>query len=220
MIPQHALTAASKVGLEMGIKILQGHRLADTDEAHVAALLGFMDPAPDTLWVDVGSGFGEVAQIMGDLRPDLHFYLLNNNRWQLEHGSLAFAWLEADMHDNPLADAEVDGCMFLYSLCHADDLGRVLSEAARVTRPGGGLFVYDYERLSGDNTLMRKALYAEALPFATMTETARSCGWQVTLHANPPGSDAVFRALCGDMIATYKTIMAELMPVVWKAVRV
>ncbi len=43
----------------------------------------------------------------------------------------------------PLDNASLDGAFFLESLCHADDVGGVLSEAARVLRPGARLVVVD-----------------------------------------------------------------------------
>lgn len=221
MIQQDTLTAASEMCWNAGIKVLQGYRLADTDAAHVGKLLRYMAPKPDTLWLDIGSGFGEPARLMCEQRPDLSFFLLNNNAYQLERGALEFTHVDADMHDIPLGDATVDGCMFLYSLCHADDVHQVLSEAARVTMPGGGLFVYDYERLAGTNHLMRAQLSAQALPFVELQRIAEACGWVMELHDNPDGSDAVFRAQCATPEArlVYELIFRDLIPMVWRARR-
>ena len=93
-------------------------------------------------------------------------------------------------------------------------------EAARVTRPGGGLFVFDYERLSGDNECMQEFLYARAIPFTEMREAAVSCGWSVISHDNPVGNDAVFRSVYDEYPNAYDEIFSHLRPVLWKAVRV
>jgi SAM-dependent methyltransferase len=218
-IPQDVLVEASRVCLAQGVKILQGYRLADTDEAHVAKLLAHMAPKPDTLWADIGCGFGEVARVMCEQRPDLSFFLVNNNEFQLAHTPEGFRAIQADMEDIPLGDGTVDGCMFLYSLCHAPDMLFALIEAARITRPGGELYVYDYERMGGDNALMRQCLYAKAFPFDDIVDTARMAGWKVTLHYHPAGSDELFRQLYPNQ-EEYDEIFEDLRPVIWKAVRV
>jgi ubiquinone/menaquinone biosynthesis C-methylase UbiE len=218
MIPQDDLIRASRTCLEAGVRILQGFRLGGDDRAHVAALLEFMAPEDGTLWADIGCGFGAVADLMQEMRPDLGFVLINNNAFQLERAPGRFVRLNADMCAIPLPDGFVDGCMFLYALCHAEGFGAALQEAARITRPGGSLFVFDYERLTGDNRLMVRRLYAYALPFAQIRSIAKASGWDVTMHTNPPGSDAVFRRLCDDE-AEYEQIFNDLRPVVWKAVK-
>jgi len=217
-IPQDMLTEMSQEGLRRGIKILQGYRLAPTDAAHVDALLAFMAPPHGTTWADIGCGFGEVARLMYRRRPDLRFVLVNNNAFQLSHAPEAFPVVLADMHDIPLDDASVDGCMFLYSLCHADHV-RALGEAARITRPGGSLFVFDYDRAGGDNDLMRSRLYAEAWPLWRTRMHAAAAGWKITDVDMPEGDDTLFRELF-ETAEEYDGIFAHLEPVLWKAVRV
>jgi len=218
-IPQAMLTEASRYGLSQDIKILQGYRLAPTDATHVDRLLDFMAPKRGTLWADIGCGFGEVARLMQARRPDLDFVLVNNNAFQLAVAPSGFQKLQADMHAIPLDDAAVDGCMLLYALCHAEPINRALAEAARITAPGGELFVFDYARLSGDNRLLRQRLFAEAIPFDRMDALAAASGWKVTRLLAPDGDDALFRRLY-DNDAEYALIFTHLMPVLWKAVRV
>ena len=218
MIPPAALAEVSRIGLQRGLRVLQGYRLGDTDETHVARLLDYMAPAPFTTWVDIGCGFGEVARLMHRQRHDLAFVLVNNSYYQLARVPGDMMWLHADMHDLPIETGTMDGCMFLYSLCHADDISEALAEAARVTRPGGELLVYDYERLGGDNRLMQERLCAQALPPGELGAIAAAAGWTVTLWDRPSGSDAVWRGLFADP-AEYERLFADLRPVLWKAVR-
>jgi len=217
-LPQPALTEASRYGLDRGIRILQGYRLAGTDAAHTDCLLDFMAPKRGTVWADIGCGFGEVARLMQRRRPDLDFVLINNNTFQLAAAPTEFRKLHGDMHALPLHDAAVDGCMFLYSLCHADPIGGALKEAARVTAPGGGLLVFDYARLAGDNRLMREKLYATALAPDHLRAIAEAVGWRVTGWDAPDGDDALFRELYDNPIE-YARIFTPLVPVLWKAVR-
>jgi ubiquinone/menaquinone biosynthesis C-methylase UbiE len=126
--------------------------------------------------------------------------------------------MHGDMHALPLHNAAVDGCMFLYSLCHADPVRLALQEAARVTKPGGGLFVFDYARLAGDNRLMQEKLYAAALPPDCLRAIAEAVGWHVTGWDAPDGDDALFRELYGNPVE-YALIFTALVPVLWRAVR-
>ena len=218
MIPYDALVDASRACLDAGVRILQGYRLADSDRAHVAELVDYMDPGYGTLWADIGCGFGEVANLMSRQRPDLGFVLLNNNDFQLTVAPNRFLQLHADMHDIPLPPSSVDGCMFLYSLCHAEVFGVALGEAARITRPGGHLFVFDYERVAGDDALLKDRLCARALPWGRLCNIAMTAEWDIVMHVNPCGDDALFRRLYGND-CEYDEIFRDLLPVIWKAVR-
>lgn len=209
MIPQDFLNRASQIGLDMGLKLLQGFRLHPTDEGHVAALLSAMDIS-DGRWLDVGSGFGEFSRLAGMRRPGLKFTLLNYNEFQLAHSPRDMAAVRGDMHALPFADGSFDGAFFLYSLCHADDLMKVLSEARRVVRHGGSLVVYDY---TGDSDQKRtwRELYAMFYPARLLEWVASCCGWRTDKWVHPRGEEIVF----GNHSA-----FAGLRATLWKAVAV
>lgn len=218
MIDQYLLTDLSREYLEKGLKVLQGYRLGQTDHDHIEALLDYMMPKPNTIWADIGCGFGEPARIMKDIRPDLTFHLVNNNEFQLDQVPKEFNSYYADMHKLPLGGEMVDGCMFLFSLCHADDVYTALKEAWRVTRPGGELFVFDYMRTKGDDYLSWQFLCARFFGLNAMHHMCEFTGWQFESVTAVHGSDAIFRSLFEDK-NLYERIFDDLTPVVWQATR-
>jgi ubiquinone/menaquinone biosynthesis C-methylase UbiE len=220
MIDQTLLTQVSQVALERGVRLLQGYRLADTDYDHMMVLLGMLGPQLGARILDVGSGFGEAAHLLRVMRPDLKFMLLNNNRFQLAHTPEDLSSWYGDMHDVPFSNGSFDVAMFLYSLCHADDLGQVLREAARVTRPGGMLFVYDYVRDAGDDLLAERMLCSHFFTASVLRIALDDAGWNAPVfYRLTTGNDAVFRRMVGDDVENYQRIMRDLTPVVIKAWR-
>lgn len=213
------LDAPSEAAHASGFRVLQGHRFAATDAGHVSALLGYMAPPHGATVLDIGCGFGEVARLMREERPDLAFVLLNRNAVQIRYAPRGegFRAVLADMHALPLADASVDGAMFNYALCHADQ-PVALAEAARVVRPGGFLFIFDFERMAGDNGLMERTLFARAHTRAEFMAISAAAGWHDAVAINPAGDDTVMRDLMGDQDA-YAAIFGDLRPVIWKLAR-
>jgi len=218
VIPVEAINEASRRCLARGIKILQGFRLETTDAAHIEALLSHMQPEFGSAWVDIGCGFGEPARLMLEARPDLRFDLVNDNDFQLSHVPAHLSAHRADMHALPFLDATFDGAMFLYALCHANGLVDALREAARVVRPGGRLFVFDYLRQHGDNARTQAVLGANFFRKDELRVCTSATGWRVDRVVLPPGDDTVFRTAFGD-IELYEELFASLAPVIWTATR-
>lgn len=218
MMHAHTLDKPTLEAVRVGIKVLQGSRFAPTDEGHISVLLRYMAPPSGALILDAGCGFGEIARVMKIYRPDLDFVLLNQNSLQLSYAPREFRRIQADFHDIPLADVSVDGVMFCYSLCHAN-APRALAEVARITRPGGFLFVYDYDRMGGNNDLFFGRLLANAIPYDLMERLAWGANWHPVMHETPPGDDSPFRSAYAND-AEYDTIFQHLVPAVWKAIRV
>lgn len=149
-----------------GHRVLQIFQMGATERAHVGALLDMFDPPEGALVLDAGCGIGAVADLMSDMRPDLRFVLLNVSLAQLEMCRGTHARVAADFHRLPVADGSVDAVLFTYSLGHGL-LDVVLTEAVRVLKPGGMLFIYD---LASENsaTLIRTLGYKAHAPGRVM----------------------------------------------------
>lgn len=203
--------------LTKGIRVLQGNRLADTEKEHVDALATYMDLNGERNVADMGCGFGEVSWHLGWKLPQARFWLINRNAFQMAYcpqGDRYIKRLE-DMCSTSIPEDAIDLTMFNYSLCHVEP--RVaLEEAARITRPGGKLFVYDYQRESGDNDLTEKLLAARFLTDAEFRVHAEATGWRDIETISPGGDDHLFREALNDN-ALYDEMFDHLVPVIWKA---
>jgi SAM-dependent methyltransferase len=227
--PDHIVTEASKHLLARGVRILQGNRFADTDEAHVDALATYMQlnglrpraaayaPEGEREVADMGCGFGEVSLLLGRKLPEARFWLVNQNLFQMERCPVGERYIRKleDMCSTSIPAGAVDLVMFNYSLCHADPRA-ALAEAARIARPGGKLFIYDYQRMSGDNELTEKVLAARFLRDAEFRVAAAAKGWRDIETISPGGDDTLFREAAEDE-ALYDRMFDHLEPVIWKA---
>jgi SAM-dependent methyltransferase len=136
------VAAATRLIVQHGGAVLQTHKLAATDRDHVAMLLRCLDPPQGAEVLDAGCGVGAVAALMAELRPDLRFSLLNFSAAQLELAPGSMSKVHGDFQKMPIEAASFDAIMFCFSLGHGL-LDACISEAARVLRPGGVLFIYD-----------------------------------------------------------------------------
>lgn len=105
----------------------------------------FLDPSPDWVAADLGSGTGfftdELAPVVGrlhavDVRPGMHAAY----RATGVPGNVDL--VTADVATLPLADDSLDGAVSIRTFHHG--VADALDEVARVLRPGGRLFVIDW----------------------------------------------------------------------------
>jgi SAM-dependent methyltransferase len=189
------VAAATREVVRCGGAVLQTHKLAPTDHAHVAVLLRCFDPPQGAEVLDAGCGVGAVAFLMAELRPDLRFSLLNFSAAQLE---LAPAWMpkiHGDFQKMPIEAATFDAVMFCYSLGHGL-LDACISEAARVLRPGGVLFIYDITTNDHAHVIPRVGYRPHS---RAEVEAAGQRHGFVTSYVieNPPATTDHFRSLFG-----------------------
>lgn len=139
-----AINHATDLSLAQGIRVLQTGYLAGDQRAHVLRLLELMNPVPGAHIVDAGCGIGEVARLMREQRPDLTFDLVNISQHQLDHAptGAGYAHHLADFTASGLPRESADVVMFNSALCQMP-INQALSEARRLLKPGGQLFVCD-----------------------------------------------------------------------------
>lgn len=123
---------------------MQTHYFGSSQQAHVRQLLEWMKPCPGAHIVDAGSGVGEIPLFMNGIRPDLEFTMVNISEYQLGMSPTGeqFHQVLADFTMSGLEDECADVVMFNSALCQMP-INRALSEARRILKPGGKLFISD-----------------------------------------------------------------------------
>jgi phosphoadenosine phosphosulfate reductase len=176
------IDATAAATFESGIRLLQVHRFAPTDRAHVEWLLGMADFPVGAVVIDLGSGYGEVQRLAEFDRPDLKWVLVNASAAQHRYVTVGNKLL-CDMHDLPLEDASVDGVVAFNSFANGDHV-MLLAEAARVLKPGATLLVSDLNRVTGDDNALAP-LHACAIRHDLFIESARQLGLALTFCCAP-----------------------------------
>lgn len=107
--------------------------------------------------LDVGAGPGVLLAELARSRPDLRLTAVDLSadmaavaRRNLgEFGERASVEV-ADVADLPFGDSAFDVVVTSFSLHHWDDVPAAVPEMARVIRPGGRLYIYDFQRAPFD----------------------------------------------------------------------
>jgi SAM-dependent methyltransferase len=208
------VTEVSKRLYEQGVRILEGNRLGDTDEAHVDALVEQMKLNGERTVADMGCGFGEISRLLSNKFPDMLFYLINQNGFQLSKcpSNHRFDWHNEDMCATSLPRNLVDLVMFNHSLCHVNP-AVALKEAYRIATDRGRLFVYDYERVAGDNLVTEKVLHARFISDEEFRAACDATGWRNVETVHPGGSNKIFE----ELLDCYDEIFRDMEPVIWTA---
>jgi SAM-dependent methyltransferase len=161
------------------------------DKPHDRALLDAFAAAVGDPVVELGCGPGQVgARVRAGGRRVVGLDLSGGM------AALAAARLDGavvgDLRALPLAPASVGGVVAFYSLIHLrrSELAPALAEAARVTRPGGGLLVAVHEgtgELTGDEFLGERVPFIASLfTAAELTAAVTTAGFTVVRAATRP----------------------------------
>jgi phosphoadenosine phosphosulfate reductase len=152
--------------------------IGGSQAAHVEYLLKLIDPAQGAHIVDAGCGVGEVAKLMHDQRPDLTFTLVNISAHQLDMAPVGeqYHQLLDDFTNSQLPTRCADVVMFNSALCQMP-INQALSEARRLLKPGGQLFVCD---LATTDYRELPDLYATFMPADTWSEVIERHGFEST----------------------------------------
>ncbi|MGD1877685.1 MAG: ArsR/SmtB family transcription factor [Kiloniellaceae bacterium] len=101
--------------------------------------------------LDIGTGTGRILEILSDkvghaVGVDLSTDMLLMARSKLERARLRnCAVRKGDMNHLPLGDASFDAVTIHQVLHYAERPAKAIQEAARVLRPGGRLFIVDFQ---------------------------------------------------------------------------
>lgn len=207
-----AVDAATQHLAAMGVHVLQGWLLEESEQAHVERLLAAMNPKLGAVVLDAGCGTGRVADLMKAARPDLEFILLNISERQLEACCGLHTKVLGDFECMPIASASVDAVMLNHAICHGEHAA-VLAEAHRVLKADGQAFIYDMVRQSGTNDELKESLDAVALTKGEMEAAARGAGFDDVRLALPRPKVERIRDVLGRNLAD--PILAGVLPAIW-----
>jgi ubiquinone/menaquinone biosynthesis C-methylase UbiE len=124
-------------------------RIAYYDERVIERLGEFADLTPEMVVADVGTGTGFVAagiapRVAKVIGIDISERILDVARSNLEQLDIDNVELcQGDITALPLADNSVDAAFANMVLHHAEDPAAMLTEMARVVRPGGVVAICD-----------------------------------------------------------------------------
>lgn len=148
--------------------------LRTTDADPVIFIKGSLKTLPKIEAADVGSGSGRYdLEFFRNMGERLHLYCIDNNQKMLEqlreyltrHRISNFETMTARADDLPLRDGSMD-CVFAFNAVHHFRLRGFLSEASRVLKNRGFLFIYT--RLSSQNS---RNIWGKFFPLFSQKET-------------------------------------------------
>lgn len=124
---------------------------------------------------DIACGGGTLTHHVRSIYPDASFTLLDYNDQALKYArelleGPEYKFVEGDARALPFADNSFDRVFFWMTLHWIDDPEKVLRELARVTRPGGRIYVSALFNLDTDVDLFTRV-------FDHTLESARSGLW-------------------------------------------
>jgi len=105
--------------------------------------------------LDLGGGTGVLAGWARSARPDLRLVVAEPSAAMRRHVPPGVEALSARAEALPFADAALDAVLIGEALHHFADPGAALAEVARVLRPGGGLWVYEFDPATPGGRVLR-----------------------------------------------------------------
>lgn len=200
---------------ESGNKLLHIHRFGKTESEHVQSLLNLIMPNYGSSIIDMGCGFGELARLMHEKRPDLNITLLNLSLPQLRYASDEFEKIHGNFHSVNKPDGEYDVVMFCFSIGHAN-IELAMKESSRLLKPGGTLFVYDMSRESGDNKQMEDLVSYRVHSPEVMFNFAVKAGFVQNMSIRPEADNSVGHEVAGYQ---YEAIFGGTIPHIWRFIK-
>jgi SAM-dependent methyltransferase len=203
------VTVATQIAMEAGVRTLQAYWMAPTPEGNAEKLLELMRPPKLEKILDLGSGVGEVAELMLKLRPDLYFTLLNNNDWQLQQTPKYLYTVKGDMEQTGLLDSLFTVVMLNYSLGFCD-LWTVLAECRRLLADEGVLFIWD---LVGRNPDLFYETGYRVHEVSTIASCAKALGFSLDRCVTPK---TFMAPLDQESAVKFRMLFGKSRPVAWR----
>lgn len=104
---------------------------------------------PGSLVLDLGGGTGVLTSWALKERKDARYVVVDVASGMMAHVPDGVEKLVASAEELPYADGSVDAVMMGEALHHFRDSERALREIARILRPGGSLWIYDFDPTRG-----------------------------------------------------------------------
>ena len=206
-----AVEQATIEGVKHGNLVLQAHRFAEDDLAHIRRLTLWADIPNGSRVVDMGSGIGEVARLWTLLQPQIDFCLVNISPVQLAMSPPNMERHCCDMLDVPETDEAFDAAICLFAIGHVDRF-KAFREMARLVKPGGVVFLYDMVRVSGDNRQMEQIGY-RVDGRSAMEGYADMAGLQLDLYLEPVDQGWFGPRAMGEDFDRY---FGDVKPAIWR----
>ena len=129
----------------------QAYRLIHSDQAHLQALMEFLEIRPVARYLDLGTGNGYLAFEMAKRFPEIFITgvdiatnaIRTDQALQQERQLRNLEFLEYDGGQLPLDDASCWGTISRYAFHHFPDPAFSLHDLARITLPGGFVIIAD-----------------------------------------------------------------------------
>jgi ArsR family transcriptional regulator len=157
------------------------------------ALLSLFPPGPAGRLLDVGTGTGRVLELLAPrvreaLGVDASKAMLALARARLNGPEFAHCAVRlADMYRLPLSDQSFDAVVLQMVLHYAEDPAGVVTEAARVLRPGGRLIIIDLAAHDRADLAARLAHRWPGFSDSAMHELAVGAGVALGAASTIPG---------------------------------
>lgn len=195
-----------------GHRVFQIHRFAEGDMAHLTRLERWAEIPLSARVLDMGSGTGEMAKVFAELRPDLSFTLVNLSQTQLDYSPIWMRGHCCSFCKVPEQNESFDAVMFCFSIGH-ENASEAISEAYRLLKKGGVLFIYDMVRVSGSNESMVSVEY-QVNERRTMELAAED--FRLDWYMEPQDDGSYGRRMLG---AEFDEVFNGTIPAIWRFVK-
>jgi ubiquinone/menaquinone biosynthesis C-methylase UbiE len=142
---------AARSGFEASFAEKDFYNRQTKDEQHLSAILDFIPVRTGMKILDLGTGSGYLAFALAKRYPDVSVTgldivsrTLEENRKKAENETLTnIRFVSCNGIDLPFADSEFDIVVSRYALHHFPEIGKSISEVARVLKRPGCFFISD-----------------------------------------------------------------------------